>query len=45
MELPNHGWFDVIKESSGSGGSAVGERADKVSDRAVGERTKSVTYS
>jgi hypothetical protein len=45
MEFPSHGWFDVMSESSGSAGSAVGSRADSVRDRAVGERTKSTVSS
>lgn len=40
MVPPSHGWFDVRSDRSGSG-SAVGERADKVRDRAVGDRAKS----
>jgi hypothetical protein len=42
MVPPSHGWFEVSSERRGSG-SAVGDRADSVSDRAVGERTKSAT--
>jgi hypothetical protein len=35
---PSHGWFDVSNDRSGSG-SAVGDRADSVIERAVGDRT------
>jgi hypothetical protein len=42
MVPPSHGWFDVRSERRGSG-SAVGDRADSVRERAVGERTKSTT--
>lgn len=44
MVPPSHGWFDVRRDRSGSG-SAVGERADRVIDRAVGERAKSIGVS
>jgi hypothetical protein len=40
MVPPSQGWFEVSSDSSGSG-SAVGERADRVSERAVGDRAKS----
>lgn len=40
MVPPSHGWFDVRSDRRGSG-SVVGDLADSVTDRAVGERTKS----
>lgn len=40
MVPPSQGWFDVMRDRIGSG-SAVGERAERVSERAVGDRTKS----
>ena len=45
IPLPSHGWFEVIRERSGSGGSVVDSRAESVRDRAVGERTKSAIVS
>lgn len=41
MPPPSHGWADVRRLRRGSG-SAVGERAERVVLRAVGERTKSI---
>jgi hypothetical protein len=45
MVPPSQGWFDVMRDSSGSGDCwvpvAVGELAVRVKERAVGERAKS----
>jgi hypothetical protein len=40
MVPPSQGWFEVSSDSSGSG-SAVGDRADRVSERADGDGAKS----